>query len=334
MRNRVADRRLTFTRRELLASLVAAGGLAAGHTAVAQTGLLLPPAQEPFGYNILQNTDSQALVQSSILTNPFVTGVVLRRRWSALNPSPGVFNWNYFDQEIARAKSFGKQVQLLVFTGVSAPSWLYAYGAQPLRFQDPRYPGMNFTMPVPWDPIMLGRWQAFVSALGARYDTDPTVSMVHAAGPCRFSCEMFLPSEVTGVTGWSYSAIIGAWTQVVGFYNMAFPSTAVSFNLSHAVSTADGLPQAVAALANATLLDRATLQLDSLSPHTSSSYDIQALLIQWALLGTRTGYEMLSASNASGFNGPFASAVAIALESGGQYVNLYPADLWQLAAPY
>ena len=52
------------------------------------------------------------------------------------------------------------------------------------------------------------RWITLVRAMGARYDGDSTVTVVHMAGPTRFSPEMFIPLEATK---------LGDWFQRTGF---------------------------------------------------------------------------------------------------------------------
>jgi hypothetical protein len=317
--------------RAVSVALVAGPALLGGGSAAAAG---VAASQEPQGYFVLQNTDSLEPVATSTLRDPAVAGVVLRRRWSDVNPSAGSYDWSYFDSQISRAKSFGKKVQLVVFTGVSAPNWLYAAGAQPLNFTDSRESQRTFTMPVPWDPVMLKYWKDCVAAQGARYDNDPTVTMVYAAGPCRFSCEMYIPEQATKLSSYSLPTLINAWTQCINDYNASFHATAISFNLSHAVDDSDGVPQAVAANATHILGSRATLQQDSLSAKTSNSYDVEALLVSYSKKGTRIGYEMLCPSSEHRFGGAFYAAVSIARAAGAQFINIYQADEANLKSPY
>ena len=50
-------------------------------------------------------------------------------------------------------------------------------------------------LPMPWDPVYLDRWFAFVKQLSERYGTSPAFRMIGAAGPTSVSDEMTLPSD-------------------------------------------------------------------------------------------------------------------------------------------
>src|SRR6185369_2813365 len=124
---------------------------------------------------------------------------------------------------------------------------LYAAGARQLKFQDSRYGKQTFTMPVPWDDVMLDRWTTLVRAMGARYDGDSTVTLVHLAGPTRFSAEMFIPLEATKLSDWSPAKLTAAWDQVLSVTKGAFPNTAISLNDAHPTSMTDGIAEDVSA---------------------------------------------------------------------------------------
>jgi Beta-galactosidase len=60
-----------------------------------------------------------------IYTLPFVDGVSGRVLWKDVEPSPGVFDWSYFDTLVANASAAGKWVELRVMVqGGQMPQWV------------------------------------------------------------------------------------------------------------------------------------------------------------------------------------------------------------------
>jgi hypothetical protein len=291
--------------------------------------------REPVGYCVLTSAQGTTPLTAAQLSDANLAGAVLRRDWAAINPAPGQYDWSYLDATMAQLTAAGKQAQITVFAGTSAPTWLYALGAQSITFTDPRFPGQTFTMPVPWDPVMLAQWNTFVAALGARYDGQSALTAVHMAGPTEFSAEMYIPAACVQLPTWSPATLIAAWTQVIGSFNTAFPTTPIVLDLSNPLNATDGIAPAVASVAVATLGARATFQHDSLAPTTSNNYNIQALVIQYAQQGVRVGFEMVSAStDPTHFNGTFAAAVAIGYSAGARYLNIYSPDANTVTTPY
>src|SRR5947209_8776574 len=109
-------------------------------------------------------------VSAKALANPNVDGIALRSQWQTLEPADGVYDWSYFDGQIAAATAAGKSVSLSVTAGIFSPSWLYDEGAQAFTFVGRKSPDPQ-TIPVPYDPVFLEKWQAFVQAFGRRYDS-------------------------------------------------------------------------------------------------------------------------------------------------------------------
>ena len=289
---------------------------------------------EPRGYYVLQSGRGNELVSDKLLTSPFLEGVVLRRRWRDVQPAAEKFDWGYLDREIGRAKVHGKKVQILIFTGADAPDWLYVAGARPLKFFDPRKGFGWFTMPVPWDDVMLTHYEKLMAALGRRYDAEGAITLVHVGGPTRLSLEFHLPREVSELDDWAPDRLLGAWDRSIRATAAAFPHKNIALNVSKVFHGSDGMAPSIAKRGVEILGRRATLQHDALAAKTAPGFPTHSLISEFGRRGCRIGFEMLSESGEQRFGGEFRSAVEIGRAAGAQYLNIYAADAPLLTAPY
>jgi hypothetical protein len=138
-------------------------------------------------------------VPREVLANRNVDGVALKYRWRDVEPSEGTYNWRQIDSAIAEARAHGKKVSLAVAAGLGTPPWVYADGAVPFVFRWTKQWGPPLCseqrIPVPWDPVYLSKWRAFVRKLGLIYDTNPTVVLIKLTGLNSASAESSLPHE-------------------------------------------------------------------------------------------------------------------------------------------
>jgi hypothetical protein len=220
----------------------------------------------------------------------------------------------------------GKTAQLRIMTGVNAPQWLYDVGVRGFEFSDARKSETSFTMPVPWDPILLEKWRAFCKALGARYANNKAVVLVHIAGPTRFSAEMHLPREVLRQPGYSADAMVAAWKSAAQSVGAAFPHTAIALDVAKVVHPRDGITQRVMAECGSLLGRRATFQHNALSAKTRPGFLPQRLVTAQQAAGRRVGFQMLSDSAQPRFAGSLATALRLAVEAGAHYVEVYPGE--------
>ena len=130
------------------------------------------------------------------LNNPFVSGVAVQINWRDIEPVQGKPDWSKLDALFAAAISSQKWVQLDIVPGFFSPEWALA-GAKTDLFLVPYGPdhGTVAKLPMPWDPVYLDRWFAFVKQLSERYGKSPAFRMIAAAGPTSVSEEMTLPSN-------------------------------------------------------------------------------------------------------------------------------------------
>ncbi|HTY55469.1 MAG TPA: beta-galactosidase [Candidatus Binataceae bacterium] len=186
-----------------------------------------------------------------VLASPYVDGLTLRFWWDKLEPSEGHFNWEPIDRDIARARSHGKKVSITVAAGYNTPAWVYTAGAKPFMFRWTKIWGPPLCseqrLPVPWDPVYLAKWGAFVHQMGLRYDPDPAVVLIKITGVNSGTGETNLPRE-RGKTierkgqscttsddlaewqrvGYSPENLIRGWKQIADAFSQSFPHKKIS----------------------------------------------------------------------------------------------------------
>jgi uncharacterized protein (TIGR03437 family) len=158
-----------------------------------------------------------------LLNNPAISGITLQVGWKTLNPNPPTssnpYFWNYVDDAFAQVAVWNSQnstqapktIQFIVSPGFSSPAWMVAeLSSCDGLFQTPvvtppstcgtatflGYSEGNGTiLPLPWNPIYKAAWQAFLTALAARYGSNPAFVSIDVGGPTAASTEMILPSD-------------------------------------------------------------------------------------------------------------------------------------------
>jgi hypothetical protein len=193
--------------------------------------VVLPPGEKGYKSGNLE-----------VLNNPFVSGVSVQINWRDIEPVQGKPDWSKLDALFAAAISSQKWVQLDIFAGFFSPEWALA-GAKTDSFPIPYGPGHGTVakLPMPWDPVYLERWFAFVKQLSERYGKSPAFRMIGAAGPTSVSDEMTLPSNSPPTVkkwlsdGYTPAKYLGAWEKTFHVYADSFPNQCVSL-------AAPGLP--------------------------------------------------------------------------------------------
>ena len=163
-----------------------------------------------------------------VLKNPFMRGVAVQINWRDIEPVQGNPDWSKLDALFAAAASSQKWVQLDIFGGFFSPEWALA-GAKTDSFPIPYGPdhGSVARLPMPWDPVYLGRWFAFMKQLSERYGRSPAFRIIAAGGPTSVSEEMTLPSNSPAAVkkwlsdGYTPAKYLGAWEK--GFFHRSMP---------------------------------------------------------------------------------------------------------------
>ena len=292
-------------------------GLLMGNSAEAQY-------RQPSGYFVMQEVGSQN-IKDVKLKSPVFTGIVIRERWSNVAPTPTTYNWAFLDQQVARARRFGKRYILAIYTGNNAPKWLNV----------PLYK----TAPYPWDPTMLAAHGRMVAALGARYGGDVYCVGVEIGGPTRGpsgSLEMQLADGLTQQPGYSNERMIATWMQCVDQYGGAFRYCALISDGGVAPGGRDStITQTVWNYMAIAYPFQANFSHCALKANTSMTAVHHQLVVRMAQQGRRVGFEMVGPSVAgvngengpvARFGGPFAQALVIANLANAQWLKIYQGD--------
>lgn len=169
--------------------------------------------------------DQDDALPGAVLDNPNVDGLALRYSWKQLEPREGVFNWSPIDAQVTAAAKHRKKVSLGVTAGIRTPDWVYAAGAGYYSFIWDKPWGAPICssqrIPIPWDPVYLAKWDAFVRALGARYAHNSNVVYVKITGVNATTQEAILPhSRSATISGFGVTCVsgddIGRW-QAIGY---------------------------------------------------------------------------------------------------------------------
>ncbi len=159
-----------------------------------------------------------------LLSNPAVAGLAVRPHWDTLNPNPpgaaNAYYWNLVDDAFGQAAAWNAQnpsqapktIQLIVQPGFQSPQWLLNQipscdGLFPTPVVTPpntcgkatftgfSEAGDGDVLPLPWNPVYKSAWQTFLTALAARYGSNPLFVSIAVAGPTAASVEMNLPND-------------------------------------------------------------------------------------------------------------------------------------------
>jgi hypothetical protein len=165
-----------------------------------------------------------------VWANDNISGVTFRTFWNKVERGDGQFDWSHFDDGIALARKFKKAVSLSVGAGVNTPDWVYEAGAKKFNFMlKTNYKGDNETfMPPQWDEVFLKKWNGFVSAMGQKYDGDPTVAYVTMGG-LGWAVETHFVKTKEDLERFRAEGGVRKWTdagkKIVDMYGAAFPHT-------------------------------------------------------------------------------------------------------------
>ena len=159
-----------------------------------------------------------------LLDNPAISGLALQAHWDTLNPNPPAaakpYDWSYLDDAFNQVAAWNAQnptmapktIQLMMTPGFQTPTWvLDQIPTCDGLFQSPSQtpPGTcgkatfegygeatdATELPLPWNPFYKSSWKTFLTALAARYGSNPGFVSIAVAGPTAASEEMIVPNN-------------------------------------------------------------------------------------------------------------------------------------------
>lgn len=162
-------------------------------------------------------------VMPEIAQKAFVEGILVRVAWKDIEPSRGVYDFSLIDGQLALAQQAGKHVALAVVQGPGTPGWLGAQGVQTMTYTSPF--GTQ-TIAAAWDLTYQTIWAETIAALGAAFQNDARISLVHVVNATHNGFEMQLPLDEQALfvaAGYSASAYADSWKRSIDAYAVAFP---------------------------------------------------------------------------------------------------------------
>ncbi len=333
--------------RVLLLSVLCAGAFAFGPAVAAEI---------PSGVFCLLPAGTKCA--DATLSNPNVDGLSLRQDWAALEPTEGIFDWSFFDSEVARAAAAGKQVLLRVLTQSGKPSWVTAAvakaGGSFYTFDDN---GVETTIPVFWDPTFLAKKKAMIAALGAHFSGNPAIKIVAVSFANATSEDWNVPHTPSEITAWfdagySTEKMLATGSIIINAAMAAFPNQYVTLAVGgsgHVGATGNLDPDAsyvarnVIATARASWPGRLIVQKNSLATFTPPAPGTDTLFqVLWDSRPDVAG-QMLDACfgdttyrNNAGVPDDAASILHRAVDAGVaygmKYIEIYQKDVLNLPA--
>jgi len=202
--------------------------LCAGFLAIAGRAF----AESPRGVYSIATSGKK--IQDPVLTNPDVDGISLRQNWLDIEKTEGVYDWSYFDGQIARVAPVGKKVLLRLMTMGGRPAWVdiaiqKAHG----KFFTWSNGGVNTTIPAFWDPTFLAKKKAMIAAMGAHFTNNPTVSIVCVSFANAITEDWNVPHTPSYITQWqnlgyTTANMLSAGQQLIDATMAAFPNQFVT----------------------------------------------------------------------------------------------------------
>ena len=117
-------------------------------------------------------------ITAAEFNQPFVDGGVARTKWEYLESSPGIFNWEFLDGEIATAESAGKSLSIAI---IRQPVWLIdSLGAESYfaidynQYHSTYLDTLEYV--VNYDSIVIERYKILIDSLAERYSGNLNIA--------------------------------------------------------------------------------------------------------------------------------------------------------------
>jgi len=167
-------------------------------------------------------------LSQTVYANPDITGAAVRTKWEKLESAEGIFNWDFLDGEIAKAKQAGKKISITV---LGNPPWLKALGVRYYEYIDRNVYHDTYldTLAdyVPWDDLYIERLKILIHQLASRYANEAAVSYVNMVA---VQMSRNLPDST--VSGKFYEQfdydpdyLVARMKEVLDYYMVKFPAT-------------------------------------------------------------------------------------------------------------
>lgn len=258
-------------------------------------------------------------------------GVLIRIKWSDLEPTPGQFDFSALDSNISVVTNAGKDWSLGVLAGQFAPSWIYSspYNVASMNLT---FRGSPVSVPKFWDTNLENRLQILADALAAKYSSNAKLRLVYLPQMTLNGVE----GHFNGITastldsfGYTDQLWVDSILKTTDIFRKAFSTKPIAIEL-HYLHDSMIAPQAImnAILTNAELKNQVGITIWWISGNTT----YQPLLLDALKVFTQnggTGYAQLinkSSETTSFPNGDYTKVFEQAAELGIKYIEPWDAD--------
>ena len=179
-------------------------------------------------------------------------------------------------------------------------------------------------MPMPNDPTFLSDFGKFIAAFGARYNSNPAVSLISMAGGSRQG-EMVLPTcpqwnTLANAHGLTSATLTASWEQIIGDWRTAFPAKTTTLGVENPMGILPGLLSWIKATYGTNTISIQQNGLRATTNTTGNSWWKQAKALGFTI-GAQTWGDVAQGS------GPLAKEFSNAETLGLSYVEVYQQDV-------
>lgn len=176
--------------------------------------------------------------------NPNMRGVLVRVNWSAIEPSPGHFDFSEVARQVSVIKANQRQWSLAIHGGgPGSPPWLIdQQGAPFITYTFRGTPG--YRLPLFWDPLVQERIRLLAERVAAEYGNDPSLKLVYVTQMTANGIEGHLNGidmSLLKAARYSDERWIEAGKQAARSFATAFASKAIAFEV-HEVNGSATVP--------------------------------------------------------------------------------------------
>ena len=186
-----------------------------------------------------RNGNTSLAVTPAINNIDVVSGTLVKVRWSAINPSPGVFDLSIIAEELEAAEELDTDISLIILDSKEMPQFVL----DACETFDYAFRGLPEQTCLPWDTEYLNYKEAMVQAVGEMADGRDVLRYVYITYAAMTNgAEMHWRVSEADFTaaGYTPDKLINAYNRVTDMYASAFPTTPLTMEV-HTVFNSDAL---------------------------------------------------------------------------------------------
>lgn len=116
----------------------------------------------------------------SVLSHSEIRGVLVAEKWSNIEQSPGVYNFNSLNNRINAVKGAGLKYSLAIPAGAfGSPNWLI--DSLSVAYHSFQYQSQTWKLPLWWDTVCYQKLTELITEIGNQYASDTMLSHVYVS---------------------------------------------------------------------------------------------------------------------------------------------------------